>query len=141
MGEKIGRGRFVLGVAGILCGVLLIPHFERAEAACTTRVVNASGVASAAIAVTNAVAVTVLPAVTIPATSEGRCEGLIVNEAGGGDIRCSQAGVTPTTGAAGVGVLVQAGQALAIGTYSKEAWSCIATTGTAATVSTVEARG
>ena len=111
-----------------------------ADAACKTRVVNASGVANAAIAVTNAAAVTVLPEVLSTATGEGRCSALIANESGGGDVRCAPSGVTPTTGAAGKGILVSAGMSLQLGPFSEALWSCIATSATAATVSTVEER-
>ena len=133
------RAMMVLGLVVALIGQgLLMP--SHAEAACRTRVVNASGVASAAIAVTNAAAVTVLPAVASTASGEGRCGALIQNESGGGDVRCSQSGVTPTTGAAGVGVLIPAGMSLQLGAFSEQLWACIATTATAATVSPVEER-
>ena len=136
------RRRIALFLLGGVLGIIWnsVPPLLPAEAACPTRVVNASGVANAAIAVTNAAAVTVLPQVLSTATGEGRCAALIHNESGGGDVRCAQAGVTPTTGVAGKGILIPAGMSLQLGPFSEQLWACIATTATAATLSTVEER-
>ena len=132
------RRPMALFFVSILIGMLWAGGALAAEPVCRTRVVNASGVANAAIAVTNAAAVVVAPARSPGSGGVGRCDVLIVNEPGGGDVRCAPSGTTPTTGAAGVGQLVPAGQGLALGSFSEASWSCIATTATAATVSVTE---
>ena len=140
--RKRARRRIDMFLLGIVLGVVWnsLPPLTPSEAACPTRIVNASGVANAAIAVTNAAAVTVLPAVASTASGEGRCGALIHNESGGADTRCAPSGVTPTTGAAGVGILIPAGMSLQLGSFSEASWSCIATTAGTATISTVEER-
>lgn len=125
-------------ILALLVSAILLPALS--DAACKTRVVNASGTANAAIAVTNAAAVTVLPQVLATATGEGRCSALIHNESGGADARCAPSGVTPTTGAAGKGILIPSGMSLVLGPFSEASWSCIATTAATATISTVEER-
>ena len=132
------RRWMALVLMGLLCSMLWAGVALHAEPVCRTRVVNASGVASAAIAVTNAAAVVVAPARSPGSGGVGRCAGLIYNEPGGGEIRCAPSGTTPTTGVAGVGQLIPAGQGLSLGSFAEASWSCIATTATAATVSVTE---
>ena len=132
------RRWMALVLMGLLCGMLWAGVALHAEPVCRTRVVNASGVASAAIAVTNAAAVVVAPARSPGSGGVGRCDGLIYNEPGGGEIRCAPSGTTHTTGVAGVGQLIPAGQGLSLGAFADASWSCIATTATAATVSVTE---
>lgn len=102
-----------------------------ANAPCKTMKTNLQGVANAAISVTNGAAVTVM------AASTTRCSALVTAEQGNGDIRCAT-DVTPTTGVAGKGTPIPAGQSKSYGLAAQEALKCIATTATTAIVNVDE---
>ena len=128
------RGLAVMGVVAVLA---VLMGFERViqspvDAPCKTIVVNAKGTGNATVTVDATVGgVTVLDALTT------RCSAIIQNEGGAGDMRCGSGTLAPTTT---VGVLVQAGQSLALGLEAQQVIKCIRTGATSATVSTVEAR-
>lgn len=127
-----------LPLLGVLLGLALLPlllAFERViqspvDAPCKTLVTNAKGAANAPIAVTNS-------ATTVADAFATRCGILIINESGGGDMRCTTGAVTPTTT---VGFLVAAGQSVNVGLPAQEQVRCIRTGATNATVSVIEER-
>ena len=122
------RGLAVVGGVAVLA---VLMGFERvilspADAPCKKYTINPSGTGNAGVTVdSTAGGVTVLPASTT------RCDAVIYNLQGGGDILCAPTTLTVTTT---VGFYIAAGQSLGdLGLAAQEQWKCVrqgATNGT-----------
>jgi len=118
------------GVLGVVLVVILGLWEDTASAQqCRSPRTNAQGVAMAPVIV-GASATVVLDAVTT------RCQGIVQNEQGAGDVRCAWDTETPTSTA---GFLLAAGQSVVFGNTEQKQLRCIRTGTTDGKISTWEA--
>lgn len=99
---------------------------------CKTTVINAQGTANAGVTVDNNAG-----GRAVLAANTRRCEAVLYNLQGGGDALCAPTTITVTTT---VGFYLAAGQSLALGSESQQAWNCIRQAAVNATLYVAESR-